>query len=611
MKAATVGLAGAMLLGGGMLWGEEVRSDEIRLNQIQVIGTHNSYHIEPAPGMMDLIRLVTPKTADSIAYSHRPLAEQFGKLGIRQIELDLYADPEGGLFAKPAGLRMLKRRGKDAGPPHDPDGVLKKPGLKILHSPDFDFRTTSLTFAEALQKIRKWSQTNPAHVPIMVLVELKESGSPLGGRLVKFDQAQLDSVDREILAVFERGEILTPDDVRGEAGTLREVIVTKGWPTLDAVRGKVMFALDNGGRLRDAYVKGHPSLKGRLLFATVDEDDGAAAFFKLNDPVGAFDRIQRLVKAGFLVRTRADSGTRQARENDPSTRDRALASGAQYVSTDYPEPNPAFSDYRVRFDGGMVARANPVSGTGIDGNVDVEAGKGEIVCEGIYGGHLQGVATDGKALYWSHTVQLVKTDLEGKILKRIDVPNHHGDLTWQGGEVFVAVELGQFNQPAGKSRPWVYVYDAEDLTFMRKHAVPELVHGCGGIASRKDRFVVVGGLPRDHEQNYLFEYDAKFQFVKRHVLPSGQTHLGIQTAAFMDNHWWLGCYGSPKNPGLLKVDESFALVGQATTDFSFGIARLDGKTVLRGACFENARRGKVELRRGGVPAAEPVQVKRD
>jgi hypothetical protein len=123
-----------------------------------------------------------------------------------------------------------------------------------------------------------------------------------------------------------------------------------------------MFALDNGRHLRNAYLKDHPSLRGRLLFVSVDENDPAAAFFKLNDPVGGFDQIQRLVKAGFLVRTRADSDTVQARKNDPAKREKALASGAQFVSTDYPEANAAFSNYCVRFSGGIVARPNPVSG---------------------------------------------------------------------------------------------------------------------------------------------------------------------------------------------------------------------------------------------------------
>ena len=84
---------------------------------------------------------------------------------------------------------------------------------------------------------------------------------------------------------------------------------------------------------------------------------------KINDPVSAQQRIQRLVKAGFMVRTRADADTQQARQADRRRRDLAFSSGAQFVSTDYPQPDPRLSDYRVQLPAGVVARANPVSGT--------------------------------------------------------------------------------------------------------------------------------------------------------------------------------------------------------------------------------------------------------
>ena len=102
------------------------------------------------------------------------------------------------------------------------------------------------------------------------------------------------------------------------------------------------------------------------------EDNPAAAWFKINDPVRDFDRIQRLVKAGYLVRTRADADTKQSRANDPSQRQKALASGAQFVSTDYPEPDRRFSEYQVRLPGGVVARVNPVSGPEGASTTDVD-----------------------------------------------------------------------------------------------------------------------------------------------------------------------------------------------------------------------------------------------
>ena len=64
---------------------------ELRLNQIQVIGTHNSYHIAPAGALMQAFAAQNAELAASVDYTHRPLPEQFARLGIRQIELDLFA----------------------------------------------------------------------------------------------------------------------------------------------------------------------------------------------------------------------------------------------------------------------------------------------------------------------------------------------------------------------------------------------------------------------------------------------------------------------------------------------------------------------------------------
>ena len=63
------------------------RDLELTVNQIQTIGTHNSYHIAPHSSVMKLIRSVMPSQADGISYTHRPLTEQLNLLGMRKFEL--------------------------------------------------------------------------------------------------------------------------------------------------------------------------------------------------------------------------------------------------------------------------------------------------------------------------------------------------------------------------------------------------------------------------------------------------------------------------------------------------------------------------------------------
>ena len=334
-------------------------AEQVRLNQIQVIGSHNSYHIAPDEHVMALLEIIDPGLRNSLDYTHRPLEEQFSELGIRQIELDVFADPEGGLFAAPWGELLGGKKPVD----RDPNGLMDRPGLKVLHVQDVDFRSTVLTFDAALHQVRHWSQAHPRHCPILVLIEVKQES--IRQELTTphpFGQDELDSIDREILSVFQPQEILKPDDVRGDHETLRDAIAEQGWPLLDEVRGKVMFALDNTGSERELYLKDHATLQGRMLFVSVGQEHEAAAFMKLNDVQADFDHIQQMVRAGFLVRTRADAGTKQARSNDGTTRDKALASGAQFVSTDYPEPDERLSEYHVGFPNGVIARGNPVSG---------------------------------------------------------------------------------------------------------------------------------------------------------------------------------------------------------------------------------------------------------
>jgi hypothetical protein len=204
-----------------------------------------------------------------------------------------------------------------------------------------------------------------------------------------------------------------------------------------------------------------------------------------------------------------------------------------------------------------------------------------VTCEGTYRHHLQGICADKDAIYWSFTTTLVKTDLSGKLTRKVPVANHHGDLCFHDGKLFVAVNLGKFNDPKGNADSWIYVYDADTLKELARHEVQEVFHGAGGIGVRNDHFFIVGGLPDGVEQNYVYEYNAEFQLRKKHVIKSGHTHLGIQTATFTNNRRWFGCYGDPKI--LLVTDTDFQMQGRFEFDCSLGIVGLQNGRFLSAA----------------------------
>jgi len=197
-------------------------------------------------------------------------------------------------------------------------------------------------------------------VPILVTLNAKDDEIAMPGSVtpLKFDTAAFDALDAEVLSVFGRDELVTPDQVQGGAPTLRDAVLTKGWPTLGESRGKFLFALDEEGAKIAAYIGGRKSLEGRVMFVNAPEESPAAAYLTLNE-MADVPRITADVQKGFLVRTRADADTLEARTNDTTRRDKALTSGAQYVSTDYMRPDTRFSPYQARMPDGVIAACNP------------------------------------------------------------------------------------------------------------------------------------------------------------------------------------------------------------------------------------------------------------
>ncbi|MFC4763440.1 phosphatidylinositol-specific phospholipase C1-like protein [Dyella koreensis] len=328
------------------------------MNDLQTVGTHNSYKQAMPPEELAAHRARDPKGADGIDYGHPPIPQQLDR-GARTIEIDVYYDPAGGRYAHPPGAL---RKGY-ATSPWTPEAAAQmlRPGFKVMHLADIDFRSNCQTFVACLTLIRDWSRAHPRHVPIMLLLNAKDGGGGPGAVApLRFDEKAFDALDAEVLSVFRRGELVTPDDVRGHYPTLRDAVLAGQWPALGEARGKVFFVLDEDARKVAAYRGHRSSLEGRAMFVNTDERSPAAAYLTLNDPVREGERIARDVAAGFMVRTRADADTAEARRNDTRRREAAFASGAQYVSTDYLQADPRFSDYRVQLPRAAAARCNPV-----------------------------------------------------------------------------------------------------------------------------------------------------------------------------------------------------------------------------------------------------------
>ena len=343
----------------------------LRLNQIQVIGSHNSYHTGLAPSERKLVEQQNPKAMRALDYAHAPLPDQLTG-GVRQVEIDVYADSKGGRYGHPAIVDKVAEAGLPADPDFDPNHEMDKPGFKVMHVMNVDQRSSCHTFVNCLTTIQAWSKQHPRHLPIFILVETKQ-GRPGSTAAVDgpepFTSATFDALDAEIRSVFSPGGLITPDQVRGSYGTLLEAVQASGstaqgkraggWPTLAEARGKVIFLMDQRP-VEGVYTEGHPSLRGRVIFTNASPGAPDAAFTEENN--GTKAEIDALARQGYLIRTRTDDGTEEARSNDRTRADLALSSGAQMLSTDYPSSEPSrWTDFFVGFPHGLVARCNPVT----------------------------------------------------------------------------------------------------------------------------------------------------------------------------------------------------------------------------------------------------------
>ncbi len=337
--------------------------DVVKMNHIQFVGTHNSYK----PGMHPAILAEMAKRDSSRAmafdYGHPPMEEQLNS-GIRKLEIDVYYDPEPGRYTTPMGLEVIDKAGGLVEYNFDPERKLGQTGFKVFHVQDFDIESHCFLLQECIKILTDWSETHPGHLPIIITMNAKDEFFEDATRTkpLIFDKTAFAALDAAIVKGFGRDRLIIPDDVRQTGLSLKESVLKNGWPSLADSRGKFLLVLDEKGEKRERYLDGTPSLEGKILFTNSEEHMESAAFFVINEPLEEADRIRTLVEDGFIIRTRADAGTWEARSGDTIRRDKAFEIGAQIVTTDYQNAVPRMgSDYSVSLPGGGIARCNPVS----------------------------------------------------------------------------------------------------------------------------------------------------------------------------------------------------------------------------------------------------------
>lgn len=329
--------------------------NDLKLNQIQVIGSHNSYKIPIEKPLWNYLFQIDSAKAKSLQYGHISIEKQLN-LGLRNVELDVFFDPKGGYFSNPKGLDLLRSNG-EVPLEYDTENKLSAPGLKMFHIQDIDFRSHHLLFKDCLKMLKKWSDENPNHTPIFILMNTKDQKVEGTRDPLPFSKKAFDSLDEEIQSVFANDDLITPDLVRGDFDSLEEAVLTNGWPNMEDVKGRFIFVLDEKEEKISRYLDGHTGLKGRILFVNSPEGNPEAGFRIINNPIRDFEYIKSLVEKGYLVRTRADAATKESRTNEYSRFEKAKASGAQIISTDYYIPTNLYpTTFKVSFENNTYER---------------------------------------------------------------------------------------------------------------------------------------------------------------------------------------------------------------------------------------------------------------
>lgn len=302
-------------------------ADGVSFNEVAYIATHNSYQLESVPSYRKLYRdfenvsfgLIS---GDAPEYCSDTLTEQFN-VGIRSIELDIETVVDG-----------------------------EKVGFVCTHSPLIDMTSSCYDFSLALKEIKMWSDANPNHLPITVIIEPKKIFIPdKGMKFLNMEYAQLlDALIRDVL-----GEsLLTPADMMGDYPSLKAMREADGWLPLAECAGKVVVLLHDTTVTKD-YIAQDETIKSQAMFPMLrykDRDKDYASFLIVNKPKDIDKYSQELIfEKNLVVRTRVDTYGSYNEEDRRLT----LESGAQILSTDYP-PKADMTDveYAVRFDNGTA-----------------------------------------------------------------------------------------------------------------------------------------------------------------------------------------------------------------------------------------------------------------
>ncbi|MBE6748178.1 MAG: phosphatidylinositol-specific phospholipase C domain-containing protein [Ruminococcaceae bacterium] len=307
---------------------EKAIEDGVKLNEIAILGTHNSYQrlaTAETRFAMNIVDTITFKKfgLNTFDFQMDTLTGQL-EMGIRNVEID---------------IETL-----------DKDNKIE---FKVTHNTIVDNASSAYDFTKALTEIKMWSDNNPGHIPVIVIVEPKSFVIEING-MKKFSLGYAKELDK-IIENTLGDSLLTPKDVLRNYASFKEMRENDDWISLKEAQGKILVLLHDCD-VTESYIALDESIKTQKMFPMLrydDRNESYTSFILENDPWNADSRkAETIDECNLIVRTRADKYPDFSDERYEITEN----CGSQIITTDFPEKVNGNESHSYSFDGKKIKR---------------------------------------------------------------------------------------------------------------------------------------------------------------------------------------------------------------------------------------------------------------
>ncbi|MFW5780193.1 MAG: Ca2+-dependent phosphoinositide-specific phospholipase C, partial [Bacillota bacterium] len=248
------------------------------INRVQTIATHNSYKKKMPWFFYGTTRIISSvfDVGASYQYAHNTLINQLNN-GIRGMEFD---------------IRYQKEE------------------FYIYHNALFDQRTHNPKWSYSLKELLAWSEENPEHTMINILIELKTEKKIFNPYRKKLTDDMLMELSNSVIDILGEDKVLTPKDWQKDYDNLNQMVASDDWLTYEETKGKFVFLLHPNSEYTRKYINLDLTLDTLNIVPMINSDnvmdfEDWSAFILDNTPS---EFTKGLVDDNYFVRTRMDSG---------------------------------------------------------------------------------------------------------------------------------------------------------------------------------------------------------------------------------------------------------------------------------------------------------------